>query len=326
MRKFVLKFLKFLLAPVLLFLVVDSVINLLAKNNGLNELMESKIKALPIHKDKINIIIAGDSRAERQLIPKVIEEITGFNTINIAVSNGELVTVVETLKDHYATTDFITIISTSSFQTNDGAVDVGYLSKKCFQKASILDKFKLSDSNIVSSIKMYQRLIKEVVLSLTNDYERCEESLIKTKGYFAVSGNFKKFKSSFEIEKYIENHRHYKNLKNNGIRFEVFKESLKELNKLSRYSMILQPPLSPYGKKITKDTKIEKAEITFSRRLDSLVKENDYVKLQDFYSKELLSLPDSLYYDYYHLNSAGAKVYSMKVASLLNEQIKKIIN
>ena len=76
-----------------------------------NTSMEIKIKMRSIDTTKTNIIIAGDSRAERQLIPKVIKSETGINTINIAVSDGDLISTIYSIKKFYSNSDIIFVIS-----------------------------------------------------------------------------------------------------------------------------------------------------------------------------------------------------------------------
>ncbi|MDA9317158.1 hypothetical protein N9Q58_04505, partial [Polaribacter sp.] len=159
MKKFILKFSKFILFPVFIFLLTDTIININSSNRTLNSLMDEKISKLPILSGEMNIIIAGDSRAERQLMPGIIQEKTGFNTINIAVSNGELVSLVSAIKNKYSMSNFVFVISASSFQINDGAISPGYLSEKCFQKATIFEKMKLFNTDVVGFTKIYGRLL-----------------------------------------------------------------------------------------------------------------------------------------------------------------------
>ena len=64
---------------------------------SLDNLMESKISKLHIDSDSLNIVIGGDSRGERQLIPYSIESKTGYNSINISVTAGEIVSTAYAL-------------------------------------------------------------------------------------------------------------------------------------------------------------------------------------------------------------------------------------
>jgi hypothetical protein len=321
MKKFILKSSKFILFPVFIFFIIDTLINIYSFDKGLNSLIDAKISKLPIIEGKMNIVIAGDSRAERQLIPEIIEKKTGFNTINIAVSNGEIISTVTAIKKKYSTSNFIFVISASSWQINDGATSPGYLSEKCFQKATIFEKIKLYKNDVVGFTKIYGRLIGEFTSSISYPNYNYDEEIIKNKGFLGIEGVFEEMETKEEIESYIQRHRHYKNFENNGIRWRVFKESIKELDALESTSIIIQPPLSPYGKSFTKNTIIERAEKEYSQKLNNLSFGFEKIIFYDFYSKDELVIKDSLYYDYFHLNKQGAILYSQKIGDILLENI-----
>jgi hypothetical protein len=321
MKKFISKIIKFTIFPVLLFILTDAVINLLSEQKSLSNLIDAKVAALPINKYETNVIIAGDSRAERQIIPEIIKAKTGFNTINIAVSNGELVSTIETIKKEYIQSKCIFVISTSSFQINDGAIAAGYLSEKCFQKISIYEKISLYKNNIVGFTKMYGRLVNQTFSSFFFK-DSYDQKAITNKGYLPVEGTIEKFKSKAEINNYINRHKYYKNFDNNNIRWRVFENSLTELNNLKSTSFIIQPPLSDYGKKSIKNSIIEKAESEYSKKLTNL--KNNYKNIQfiDYYSKNIPALKDEMFYDLYHLNKNGGVIYSEMIAKLINEKVK----
>lgn len=312
-----------MLVPLLLFLVIDTSINALAIDRSLSGEIEAKIRLLPINKGEPNIIIAGDSRAERQLIPKVFEEVTGINTINIAVSNGEMVSTVNALKEHYLNEDITVIISASSFQINDGAIHPGYISLKAFQEASISEKVRLYNDNTVGITKIYGRLIKEVVNDRFEINEDYDKQAIEEKGFLGVVGEFEPFKTNAEIESYIKKHRHYTNLTNDDVRLRIFEESIAKLSKLNFKTFIILPQLSNYAKQITKNTIIEKAETQYARSVDSLANMYSNISFIDFYTHNSISLADSMYYDYYHLNKYGAAVFSKELADIIVQKIEK---
>jgi len=321
MKLFILKLSKFILLPVFTLFMIDTLINVYSFDKGLNSSIDVKIAELSIIKDEINIVIAGDSRAERQLIPEIIEKKTGFNTINIAVSNGDLVSTVSEIKKNYSTSNFVFVISASSWQINDGAISPGYLSEKCFQKATIFEKVKLYKNDIVGFTKIYGRLIGEFANAILHVNHKHDGAIIKNKGFLGIEGVFKKMNTKEEIEQYIKSHRHYSNFVNNGIRWRIFNESIKELDNIASTSIIIQPPLSPYAKSFTKNTIIERAEKEYSQKLNTLSFDLKKIIFYDFYSKNEIVMEDSLYYDYYHLNEKGAVLYSQKIGDLLLENM-----
>ena len=71
------------------------------KSYNVNYRVENKIKNFTIDSKKLNILIAGDSWAEQQLIPKIFEEQYGYNSFNIATNSCDLVSTVASLNKHY---------------------------------------------------------------------------------------------------------------------------------------------------------------------------------------------------------------------------------
>lgn len=321
MKVFLVKVALFALLPLITFLVLDTCINVICRNKSLNVLIESKISHLEIDKNKTSIVIAGDSRAERQLIPSVIESVTGINTINIAVSNGELVSTVAAIRSHYHGSNFIFVISASSWQINDGAVDQGYLSEKCFQKISIFEKYFLFRKEPTDFVRMYVRLIQSTIKSLQDNKVDYDKSIIQTDGFNGVSGNFELLDGDSTINQYIQRHKFYKNLSNNGIRYKIFQESLEEIANTHSPVIIIQPPISPYGHKIIRNSIIEKAESEYSKKIGELIQSKSNVVYWDFFSNTLPELSDTMYYDYYHLNTNGANIFSHCVANRLQSAL-----
>lgn len=321
MKKFSLRSLQFLAYPVLIFLGLNFCINIVAEERPLNKMMSTKISKLPVKQGKLNIVIAGDSRAERQLIPKVIQEETGIPAINIAISNGELVTSLNAIKEHYNDKNFIYVLSISSFQINDGATSPGYLSEKAFQKASLYEKWYLYKNNGVGFIKIYGKLLDQIYHEIFNKVSYYDKNSLANQGFLGIDGYFKPFVSQKEITNYIHKHRHYENLSNNNIRWRIFKESVEKLSHLKGKTLLINPPLSAYGKEITENTVIEKAEVEYAKKVKKLSKEYENIEFLDLYNEDKMALDDSLYYDFYHLNKKGAKIYSKNIARIIKQKV-----
>ena len=319
MKKFLLNLTKFVLYPIIIFILVDTLINLSTEHKSLNDLIDEKIEALPIKNNQINIIIAGDSRAERQLIPKIIKEKTGINTINIAVSSGDVVSTIAAIKEKFSESKCIFIISASSWQINDGAIDAGYLSEKCFQQATSFDKIVLYKDNVVGFTKMYGRLINQAIKVNYSTSEDIKKP-IDNDGFLGINGKIKKFSTQAEMNDYIKRHKYYKNFENDRIRWKIFQKSLQDLDNLETISFVIQPPLSPYGHKVTKNSIIQKSELEYSKKITSLKFKN--IKCLDFYSNNISTLTDDMYYDLYHLNDKGAIIYSKLIANLVLNEVK----
>lgn len=321
MIKFISKIIYFAIFPLILFTLVNIVIDYKLNEQSIEMGIESKISNLKIDKNKINIIVAGDSRGERQLIPKIIESNTGYNSINIAVNAGDLVSTVFAIKKHYSGSNLIFIISASSWQINDGAISPGYLSAKCFQKLTTIEKLNFYKSNVWEFVNLYKKLIKQTILSFFSSdasFFNYDSKIISELGYQATSGVIAAFNSDKEVNNYLSIHPWYMNISNNGARWRIFQEAIRELSRIDSYFILLQPPVSPYWKKITKNTYIDIAEEEYSKKLNNLVLEYNNIDFYDFYSKDINELNDSMYYDYQHLNSKGAMMFSDQIMKFID--------
>lgn len=280
----------------------------------LSELVESKIVRLPLNKDSVNVVIAGDSRAERSLIPGIIKLKTGYTSINIAVNNGDLISFAYAVKKHYCNvSNIVFVISASSFHINDGAIDPYYLSLKCFQKMTIKEKIKIYKGDIVELLRMEQSLIKHGIWHLCkyradgagSDYD---EDVIKESGYRGITGTLQS--KDFKYNQKFENHPWYKKIDIDGARWRIFRDAFDMLGKMNNLFIIYQPPVSPIWKKIIRNSYVEDTEKKYSDKLKLLSEKYNNIVFYDFYTNDIKELDNSMYYDYQHLNRTGAAVFS----------------
>ena len=325
MKKFFIKVSYFSFIPVLVLLVVVLIQHLIPDNAVLDSTLESKIASLVIDMSKINVIIAGDSRAERQLSPKIIKEQTGFNAINIATSSCDLLTTVTAIKQKYViNSKTIFVISASSFQINDGAVDPGYLSLKCFHDMSLFDKFWLYKGNLSALIRIQDQLI-DAYRQLLQNKESIDTSLIKEAGFLGIDGNVD---TKSDIENTKKNHAWYKNVNNNnaGARWSLFKRSLHEIGSMNSVFILYQPPVSHYWKTNTSGSFIDIAEKQYSEKVKQETKQYKNIIFIDFYNNDFPGLNDSMFYDIQHLNRQGAAAFSAYMSKEIMEAYQTHLN
>jgi hypothetical protein len=313
MQRFIIKTLGFIFIPlltvVLSLLLFDNYLNQNArfKNYSFNTAIDSKIFKLPVNTSN-NIIIAGDSRAERQLIPRIFKSTTGINSVNIAVSAGDLASTVPALTAFSDSNIFI--ISASSWQINDGSIDYGYLSNKCFQQFTLLEKIKTFRYEINGLIEMYSDLFKSTFNRFKDDQDKhyYNEKIIQEYGFFGIEDTLKIDTSN--ITNHLSSHAWYKKINSHGSRWRIFLESFEQLDYRNSLVIIYQPPVSPIWKEKTKNTLIGHFEKEYSKRLDSLCNKSDNIVFYDFYSQDITLLNNAKYYDYQHLNRNGAEIFS----------------
>ena len=328
MVRFIKKTLGFIVIPLLVLLFVIIILNVFLNQTLFDDYsfdysVESKIYMLK-DTNNINIIVAGDSRGERQLIPQVIKSITDINSINIAVSSGDLTSTVHALSAFSDSNIFI--ISASSWQINDGSVDYGYLSMKSFQQLTILEQFDIYRYNIAKLTKMYIEILKSALdkIIVNEDKYYYDEKIIREYGFLGIEDTIKV--DTAQIASLLLSHAWYKNLNSNGSRWRVFNESFKKLDDRKALVIIYQPPVSPIWKEKIKNTVIDQFEKEYSKRLDSLCDMSDNIVFYDFYAQNLRQIDNSMYYDVQHLNRNGAEIFSNILSNIVMDEIKARTN
>lgn len=314
MRRFIIKVVLFSVLFYTTFYCLSKSIN---KNEGLDKELKFKIhKLLSITKNHKSIIIAGDSRAERQLIPKIISRKTGCKCINLGVSSGELVSFMPYLK-LFNPDSTLFVFSLSSWQINDALTDYGYLSLDAYNQFNFFERCYLYRFNIRGLFKMEQQLIKNILRKSKYKPTPEKEIMLNDFGYLKMDGivNIK----SLQIDYLKNRHIWYKSISSGGLRLRLFKTSIDKLCKNNFNCIIYQPPISPSWHKKIKNSKIDYFEKYFSNILKFNKIKSKRLQFLDFYNMPVQSLSDSMFCDAQHLNIKGA----LKFSNLMIDSIKK---
>jgi hypothetical protein len=271
MKKFIFLFLLFGALLLTLFCGLFVLpINQILKDEILNDLLEHKICELPIDTCKINIIIAGDSRAERQLSPQIMRKYINCNIINIAVSSCDLVTVVSAIKKMYpVNSKIIFVISASPFLVNDGITDPLYSSLNMFQKMTFLEKLKVYHSDLIVMLRLQIKLINSALKTLIVKWFHLKPAskigeFSSSLGFYGVKGKLRKTSNnnSKSISSFYDVF--IKNANISGVRWKLFVNSIKELGAMKCNIIIYQPPISPYWRKVTRNSELNLLERNYS--------------------------------------------------------------
>lgn len=271
------------------------------------------------NKGPFDLIIMGDSRAERQINPKTIYKNTGNKSINLAISSGDINAIMkffvandELLIDLKENSNPVLLVSASDWQINDNAQDWGYLSHSTislltpFERLAVLnnkwDYFKF----VVQGYKIY---IKNII-------EPIKRYNLKTgnNGFLPINEGFKKVEKS-----YLSNHPYYSKIKIDGWRWKLFTSSIRFLNSNFSEVILLIPPISPFFREMSKNTKVEKMTLSYIKNLKFLLKDEklDNITIWDFYNEHPSELSDPDFYDVMHLNSKGAEKFSNIISKKL---------
>jgi hypothetical protein len=289
-----------------------------------NDDLENKIVALTKSNPDFSLVVAGDSRAERQVMPTEIEKTYDIKTINIATSSCDVVTTYKALKKYKLLEKPLTIIVSSSFcQVNDGAIEPGYVSMGLLVNLSLIDKVVLFRSNINELRKMYFDVLRDRIVNhnkvksigLDKDDPR-----LKQLGFLPVDGSIK-LPIDYSSDPETTKHHWYKNINIHGARWKALQNTLKAMSEANCRFVIYQPTVSDAFKEHVKDTPIDTYEEEYCAMLEQESKKYKNIYFLDYYSKSPKTLTNEDYYEPQHLNQGGAKKFT---SNLMNDCIGKL--
>lgn len=314
-----------LLTPIVFLIFADIPLKEMVRNhpkleiNSFNFELESKISKLPIC-DTLNIIIAGDSRAERQLIPYIFESRLGIKTINIGISGGDLAQAVTAINRYNDTNIFV--ISASSWQINDGAIDPGWLSLRTFYDLTFIEQLFIYRNNFNELARLKANFTKHIIGKCfeTEPKYSYDCNIIQENGFFGIEDTLDL--DTTRLISTLSSHPWYKKFKYDGARWRIFCKNIEKLSQKKSLIIIYQPPVSPIWKLKTKNTEIDHFEKEYSIRLDSICQKHPNIHFYDFYSNDINALENDLYCDYQHLNKEGSIVFSRIFADIIKKEIE----
>ncbi len=259
----------------------------------INPGVEKKIYDL-IVKDKqdVKIIIGGDSRAERQIIPKIIEQKMNLKSKNIAVSSGDTYSLFYYLKKYDVLEDKKIIILSLSFPF--GSCQPLYGFKKNYPYRDFVKK--LGDYNTLG-FSILKNFLKNTKQSYGDD------------GFLGVEGNIP-FPIDISLDPNNTNHPFYKKINYACSTWEDTKRMIEEMAQSGLKLVIYQPPISPSWREYIKNSFIEQAENNYSQMLSQELKKHKNTHFLDYFSSTTPLLTDDTYYDIQHLNQEGAEIFT----------------
>ncbi len=261
--------------------------------------LEGKLRSL-VRADT-QVIIGGDSRAEGQIVPAVIEARTGSLAANVATAAQDLVTLSNALARHEISgAGRVLIVSASLFQVNDGAIDVGYLSTACLLNMTTRERARIYLDRLGSPWS-------PLAFKFTEDppaevpFERLREQ-----GFVAIDKRL-----SLPLPKVLLNaHPWYRKVSLDGARWRLFQDALERLVAAGFRIYVLLPPVSPAWRAYTAGTFVDAAEREYAAMLSSATRKHPRVTFLDFYSTPDPRLGDDKFADIQHLNRGGAELFT----------------
>jgi len=313
-----------LLSPILLFLLV--VLSVTSNSEKWKEgvydrELEAKIEALI--SDETEVIVAGDSRAERQLIPAIIERRTGRNAVNIATPACDLITLYNALKKHdLLKKRYVLIVSTSFFQANDGAVDPGYISPACMMNMTMREKISV----FLHARRLFLANLIDMRKALLGGDPMDKGSVTdvrrETLGFVGFEGTVKR-PSAILLNPRTTNHPWYKNVSLHGAKWRILRETMAKFAETGDRVYIYQPPVSPAWYRYTKESFIHDREREYSEMLRAESSKYPNIFFLDYYGEPGDALGDDLYYDIQHLNVAGAEAFTSRMMDRIGDDLRR---
>jgi hypothetical protein len=305
MRVFILKVCKLFSLSILLFIILYFVLPSFTffKNNFPPPSFKQNLR-------NVDIIICGDSRADRQLDPLIMHELVKLNVINIATSSWDLYATSKCLKEADVSNKII-VISASYFQINDGAIDNGYFSFESFLDLSLIDKMKLYKHKPSQLISMQSRAFRNFFKggnSLGNwgNYNRKLNYAFNKQScsFFNINPNW--FKS----------HPWYKSPKTDGVKQMLLYKALLNLSNLKNCKILIyNGPVSDKFLQLSKTYGVYELESNYDVFMYNACNKFGFIYhsfLQDttFRSSDLYSNPQ-------HLCEKGAVKFTSAIVDIL---------
>lgn len=267
------------------------------------------------------ILIVGDSRAQRQIIPEVIHRQLGVDAVNAAVASGELVSTTKVLQ-RYALLESkpLLIVSASSSLVNDGVVPVQI---DCLLAMPWIDQLWISRGDLAEMVRRKIAVYREYLGVRTglSQPKRKKASDLNEDGFFGIDTTLDiSAPKAIPIADGKITHPWYKNLHQDGLRWRVFRAALADIARSGCPILLLNSPCSPAWRRLSRGTYVDEAEKNYSRMLQREAAQYDNVRVLDFYDGWTEEFPDAMFYDIQHLNRTGAERFTM----ILCDEIRKL--
>lgn len=289
--------------------------------------IKKKINSLLEISGEPMIIVGGDSRAERQIIPNMIEDRTNMKAVNIAATGAGIAVLYNALEQHNLINPLHTlIISISSVELNDCVVDKWGRPHAYITYFSTIESIKLFGIRYINM--MHERLIlilKELFKIEKNTVLSSSDTRLYNKGFLGIEGDMSEFDyDSVDIYSNTLKTPWYIDAEHNGVRKDVFLDLINNLAYTDMNIIIFQPPVSPGWYDITKNTYIDSIELNHSKFLKIVSNQYDNISFIDFYTHQNSTFHDSMFYNSIHFNYKGSEIFTEALLDTI--QIRKLIN
>ncbi len=307
MQKFFFKMIIFLV-PFLVIIYIPKVTHYIFKDE-----IKAKINMFVTDVEEPMIIVGGDSRAERQIIPKIVNDRLGVKAINIGASAGDIGSFYNALIEYDMISDNkLVIVSVSSIEINDNVVGKWGIPHAYITYMSFFDNIKLFGWEYPSMMLERFRLTLDEIFTNKSSYTlNIYDSRIETKGFLGITGDITDWEfDEINIKEDTLKVGWYLNSNHDGVCKITFNKIIKKIAQTELNLVLIQPPVSPSWYKHTRGTYIDSIELNHSKYLKSISSNYDNISFLDFYTNQSDIFHDSMFYNSVHLNSGGAEIFT----------------
>lgn len=281
-------------------------------------LLEDKIQRLVITATTSpRIIVAGESQAEADVVPNILQKLTGLPAVNVSVGNGTLNEIYDALLRSTALSQQkkLLIIGVNSYEINDHYDDNQILFKK------IIGQMPFGIEKLRYEYKYYHAL----ALFYLNNFKNFIRLNIRDTGHmdaatFARGGNSSNtaILQPHPLETTDPNDPWYTDIKTGGLKQEAFVTALTELGKTPHTIVIYIAPIAPSRRASLAGIDVP-TETNFIHVIRTTIAPYPNMHFFDFRSEPIPTLTDTEFMDYFHLNDKGATIFTTLLSKHLRE-------
>jgi len=317
MLKFISKIFLFCL-PVFLFMTIPSITRYIMDID-----LEAKINTFLPEANNVDIVVAGDSRAERQLIPALFKSELNLETVSIAKDVGDVMSLVYANKKYeIADSNKVFVMCLSSLLTNDGAYKNWFMSQASMTEIGLIKRILLFKNDYIENWYHRMGLIWDDLINDKRGIGLAQEDVrVKDGGYISVNeqldiNNF----SKNDLNPQTTKHLWYRKPNNKGIRKTVFENSIEQFAETGAKIILIQSPMAPAWRSYVDENYMHQLELDHSKLLIELASQYKNVWAIDFYTKQPSIFTDKLFYNATHLNNLGAVIFTTAVIDSLRSK------
>ncbi len=255
------------------------------------------------------VIIAGDSRAEANVMPLLFTQESGLSGVNIATGNEVLGQVYDTLDSNGLLNKHnLLIISVSLFAINDAARDYQPIDKAVVDTEPWNTR-KAEDLFVYwrSYVHYYvDRFKDDLQFTSTAENVRMPDAVAQAKGYLVATdgGLIGKTTIGDPFEPYNKDYRI------GGLKEREFIKTLEQLGSTTDTVVIYLGPLAPLWKESMDETSKERNDY-FASLIKKTVARYPNLYFINFETEDTsTTLPNEKFGDQIHLNSSGAATFT----------------